>query len=105
MSLVDRALADGQAVMPGPVLSELLSDPKIDSRVVDSIGQVPLLEPTSGFWERAGRLRASVLAGKRRAQLTDAMIAQLCLDHRVHLITRDRDFRVFAESAGLGLAV
>jgi predicted nucleic acid-binding protein len=38
---------------------------------------------------------------KRLARLADALIAQLCLDHGVHLITRDRDFRAFAEAAGL----
>lgn len=37
------------------------------------------------------------------ARLADALIAQLCLDHGVRLITRDRYFRALAEAAGLEL--
>ena len=33
----------------------------------------------------------------------DALIAQSCIDHGIPLITRDRDFRAFAEAAGLDL--
>jgi predicted nucleic acid-binding protein len=33
----------------------------------------------------------------------DVLVAQSCLDHKVPLITRDRDFRHFARLAGLKL--
>jgi hypothetical protein len=56
-----------------------------------------------GYWERAGLLRAKVLARRRRARLADTLIAQSCLDHDVELIARDRDFGPFAELAGLRL--
>jgi predicted nucleic acid-binding protein len=79
------------------VLTEPLSDPKIPSE-----GEVPLSEAGLGYWERAGTLRAKVLAKRREARLGDALIAQSCIDHGIVLITRDRDFRVFAE-AGLDL--
>lgn len=29
------------------------------------------------------------------------MIAQVCIDHQVSLLTRDRDFRAFAKAAEL----
>ena len=101
---VDEALELGQLHLPAPVLSELLSNPRLDPAVVAELVEVPTLEPTPGFWIRAGRLRAVVLGRRRKARLADALIAQLCLDHGVRLITRDRDFRAFAESAGLDLA-
>lgn len=101
---VDEALARSQLHLPAPVLSELLSNPRLDTEVVAELVELPLLEPTPGFWSRAGRLRAGVLGRRRKARLADALIAQLCLDHGVRLITRDRDFRAFAESAGLDLA-
>jgi predicted nucleic acid-binding protein len=105
VELLDRALAEKQLVMPAPVLSELLSDPKIDPAVVEDLLELPLLEPTPEFWVRTGKLRASVLARKRRARLADALIAQLCVDHGVKLITRDKDFRAFVSASGLDLVI
>jgi len=101
VNLVDRALAEGQVVLPAPVLTELLSDPKIDPGLVEDLLQLPLLEPAGDFWARAGRLRAAVLARKRKARLGDALIAQLCLDQGIQLVTRDKDFQAFAAAAGL----
>jgi len=66
--------------------------------------QLPVLEVTEGYWQRAGLLRARVLARGRRARLADTLIAQSCLDHDLPLITRDADFRHFATLAGLRLA-
>jgi predicted nucleic acid-binding protein len=103
VDLVDRALAEGQVVLPAPVLTELLSDPQIDQGLVEELLQLPLFEPAGDFWLRAGRLRGSVLGRKRKARLADALIAQLCIDHDVQLVTRDRDFHAFAEAAGLSL--
>ncbi len=99
--LLDRALADKLVVMPPVVLTELLSDPKLDASVGRTLAGLPLLEVHNGFWERAGRLRAGVLATRRKARLGDALIAQLVLDHQIPLLTRDRDFRAFAEAADL----
>ena len=96
---LDRALRERQVVLPAPVLTELLSDPKIDPEVAQSLRDLPLLEPTEGFWDRAGALRAGVLRRKRKARLGDALIAQLCRDHEVRLLKRDRDFRAFDEAA------
>jgi predicted nucleic acid-binding protein len=99
--LLDRALADKLVVMVGVVLTELLSDPRLDAGVAQTLAGLPLLEIRPGFWERAGFLRAEVLAKRRKARLGDAMIAQTCVDHQIPLLTRDRDFRAFAEAAGL----
>lgn len=101
--LLDKALQDRQLVMVPVVLTELLSDPKLPPALRVSLGNVPLLQIESGFWQRAGALRAKVLAKGRRARLTDSLIAQNCVDAGVSLITRDRDFRSFAQAAGLRL--
>ena len=61
------------------------------------------MEIRSGFWERAGILRAKVLAKNRRARLGDALIAQTCMDAGVTLLTRDRDFWPFAEAGELNI--
>jgi hypothetical protein len=48
-------------------------------------------------------LGAKALAKRRKARLGDALIAQSCIDRNIPLITRDRDFRAFAEATGLNL--
>ena len=101
---VERVLAERQACLPPVVLTELLSDRDLPRDATELLLQLPLLAPDAGYWERAGRLRARVLAARRKARVADVLIAQSCLDHAVALITRDRDFRNFARIARLRLA-
>ena len=105
VELLDRSLEDRQVVMAPPVLTELLSDPDISSEISKTLSELPLIEIQPGFWNRAGALRATVLAKKRKARLGDALIAQTCLDAGIPLLTRDRDFRTFAETASLAILV
>ncbi len=101
--LLDKALQDRQLVMVPVVLTELLSDPQLPSAVAATLAGVPLIEIEPGYWQRAGVLRAKVLAKRRKARLGDALIAQTCIDAAVPLITRDRDFRAFTQAASLHL--
>jgi hypothetical protein len=87
------------------VLTELLSAPKLSSEVSQTLSDLPLIEIEPGYWQRAGSLRAKVLAKRRKARLGDALIAQSCVDRGIPLLTRDRDFHAFAEAAGLDLAI
>jgi predicted nucleic acid-binding protein len=103
--MLERALEDRQVAMAPVVLMELLSDPKLPSGVAKTLSAIPLVEIEPGFWQRAGVLRAKVLAKRRKARLGDALIAQSCIDRGVPLITRDRDFRAFANAAGLDLVL
>lgn len=103
IELLDQALKDRQVVMAPVVLTELLSDPRLASSIAETLLDIPLIEIESDYWQRAGKLRAEVLGMGRRARLGDALIAQSCVDAGVALITRDRDFRAFAEAAGLHL--
>ena len=102
---LDRALEDKQVLMVPVVLTELLSDPKLTSEVAETLAEVPLMEIGSGYWHRAGALRAKVLSRRRKARLGDALIAQACVDGQVSLLTRDRDFLAFAETAKLDLVL
>ena len=91
--------------MPPAVLTELTSNPYLTSDVRQALLEVPLIEVQPGFWERAGQLRAGVLARRRKARLGDALIAQSCIDRGVLLVTRDGDFKAFADSLKLNLTV
>lgn len=104
-TMLDRALEDRQVVMVPVVLTEMLSDPRLPSSVAETLSNMPLIEIGPGYWQRAGILRAKVLAKRRKARLGDALIAQSCIDHGIPLITRDRDFRAFVEAAGLDLVL
>lgn len=105
VQLLDKALADRQVVMVPVVLTELLSDPKLPSDVAEMLGRVPMVEVEPGYWQRAGALRAKVVAKRRRARLGDALIAQSCADGNVPLLTRDHDFRTFSEAGELHLVL
>ncbi len=69
----------------------------------DDVARLAGIHP--GYWQRAGLLRAHVIALGRRARLGHALIAQSCLDHDLPLLTRDRNFLAFAAAGGLKLAL
>ena len=96
------AFASRQACLPPVVLAELLSDPVLPQPVAALLKELPRLEVSDGYWERAGALRAKILGRGLKARLADALIAQSCVDHHVPLVTADRDFRHFAKH-GLSL--
>jgi predicted nucleic acid-binding protein len=100
---LDKALKDRQVVMVPVVLTELLSDAKLPPEAAKTLIEIPMIELPPGYWERAGRLRARAIAKSRKARLGDALIAQSCIDQDIPLLTRDRDFRVFANTMGLNV--
>ena len=101
--IIQSALDHQQLALPPAVLTELLSDPALRKDVRTLLAGLPILDIEPGFWERAGLLRASVLKQKKKARVADALIAQSCLDQNTPLVSRDRDFRHFADAAGLSL--
>ncbi len=101
--LLDQALANRQVVMVPVVLTELFSDPKLPAQVAEALSEIPMIEIGPDYWQRAGVLRSKVIAKRRKARLGDALIAQICIDRDIPLLTRDRDVRAFAGAAGLNL--
>jgi predicted nucleic acid-binding protein len=103
--LLERGLGDRQVLMVPVVLTELLSEPMLSSEVAATLSEIPMIEVEPGYWHRAGLLRAKVLSMRRKARLGDALIAQTCIDRGIALLTRDKDFRAFADAAGLNLVL
>jgi hypothetical protein len=64
--LLDQALGNRQLVMIPVVLIKLLSDPNLSGSVAKTLCDVPSIELGTGFWQRAGQLRAKVLARQRK---------------------------------------
>ena len=103
--LLERGLGDRQVLMVPVVLTELLSEPMLSSEVAATLSEIPMIEVEPGYWHRAGLLRAKVLSMRRKARLGDALIAQTCIDRGIALLTRDKDFRAFADAARLNLVL
>ena len=99
-TVLDEVFENDGLFLPPAVLTEVLSDTALLADAAIRIRLIPLLETTPGYWERAGVMRAALLAIGRKAKLPDTLIAQSCIDHDIPLITYDRDFRHFT-GAGL----
>jgi predicted nucleic acid-binding protein len=105
VELLDGYLSSKQVVLAPIVLTELLSDSAIPPEVAEFFLKLPLLEVLTGYWERAGRIRAKILRKGNKARIADALIVQICLDHKLPLLSRDRDFKAFARHCHLPLIV
>lgn len=102
--LVAAALSRGEAVLPGVVITELLSNRNLGGgarSIVRSLGIVRISD--NDYWRRAATLRRNAYDDGINASISDVLIAQICIDQDIPLVTFDSDFRAF-ERAGLQLA-
>ena len=100
---LDSCLKSRIIVLPPPVLTEILSDPRLPSTLTETLLDLPLLEINEVFWERAGKTRAKILSKSLKCRIADSIIAQSCIDNSVPLITRDKDFRHFEKYTKLNV--
>lgn len=92
-----QAITRANVVVPPVVICEILSDPALLPAAAEDLANLPTLDLSDGFWQRAGLLRARLLKAGHKAKLGDVLVAQFCLDHAIALITNDRDFRHFTK--------
>ena len=101
---LDHALDNGGVFLPCVCLSELISSPRLPEHPYSILHAMPVLYPTGqDFWHRVGDCRRHLMQQGKKGRLADTMIAVLCMDYRIPLLTRDRDFRHFLD-LGLVLA-
>ena len=105
--LRDALAGEETIVVTGVVLQELLQGfhgPKASARIVTLFSALPLVRPTLEDHVEAARLRNN--CRRRGVQLgtIDALIAELCVRHDLHLLTADRDFERAAAYCPLKLA-
>jgi len=105
VELLARALYGHQTMMVPAVLTELLSAIGLPQDAAADLRRIPRIPLQLDYWENAGLLRARILARGRRARLGDALIAETCIAEGIPLVTRDRDFAIFGEAAGLELVL
>lgn len=101
---LQELVAGGRAAVAPVTITELFSDKRGIDTVADAIKGFRVIDLTTGHWERAGAMRAALRTAGRKAPMADALIAQACIDANIPLLTRDADFKVYADLFGLKLA-
>jgi predicted nucleic acid-binding protein len=83
----------------GIVLQELLqgfSGPKTREQILDRFSALPLVAPDRGDHVAAADLRNDCRRRGIQIGTIDALLAQLCLRHRLTMLTTDTDFERIA---------
>ena len=108
VAVLRKALLSGDTVViAGIVLQELLQGfhgPKDQSRIIERLQVLPLLHPTRDTYIQAAGLRNTCRRGGVQIGTVDALIAQLCIEHDLDLLTADNDFVYAARFVPLRLA-
>ena len=92
-----RAALDGDdiVVTTGLVLQELLqgfAGPKARSDIIERFAALPIVVPDRHDHIDAAALRNACRRAGVQLGTIDALIAQLCIRHRLTLLTTDKDF-------------
>jgi predicted nucleic acid-binding protein len=102
-----RAIEAGESLFTtGLVLQELLqgfSGPRARAAILDRFSALPLLVPTRGDHIEAAKLRNGCRRGGIQIGTVDALLAQLCIRHKLTMLTTDGDFRRIADLYALSL--
>lgn len=102
------ALEGGELVVTtGHVIQELLQGfrgPKTPTAILDGFSALPCLMPEVRDHVEAAGLRTRCRRKGVQIGTIDALIAQLCINHELALLTTDRDFERIARHTPLLLA-
>jgi predicted nucleic acid-binding protein len=100
-----RNLQVGQPLFTtGLVLQELLQGflgPKARMQIISRFSALPLLVPDRTDHIDAAELRNSCRRSGVRIGTVDALLAQLCIRHRLLMLTTDKDFHAIAARSKL----
>ena len=97
-----------QIFTTGLVLQELLqgfSGPKARTQIIEHFSSLPLVVPDRRDHIAAAELRNSCRRAGIQVGTIDALLAQLCLRHKLTLLTADHDFTLIARQSALRLWV
>ena len=108
VELLKRALLAGDTVVTtGIVIQELLQGfvgPKDRTRIIERFQALPLLNPDRHTHIAAAELRNRCRRNGVQLGTIDALLAQLCIEHELSLLTTDKDFVHAAKYVPLRLA-
>jgi predicted nucleic acid-binding protein len=102
-----RAIETGESIITtGLVLQELLqgfSGPRARAQILDRFSAVPLLVPDREDHINAAALRNTCRRAGVQIGTIDALLAQLCIHHRLTMLSTDHDFGRIADHCELQL--
>jgi predicted nucleic acid-binding protein len=101
-----RALEGGAVYSTGLILQELLQGfPKTSARtkIVKHFAALPLLVPDRDDHVEAAELRNTCRRKGIQIGTIDALLAELCIRHKLTLLTTDKDFHNLAKVASLSV--
>ena len=108
VEFLKKALTDGDAIyITGIVLQELLqgfSGAKDQTKIIERFQSLRLLSPSVETHIAAAQLRNTCRRAGVQLGTVDALLAQLCIEHDLALLTADRDFSYAAKHVPLRLA-
>jgi predicted nucleic acid-binding protein len=109
VAMLRKALVGGDTlVITGIVLQELLQGfrgPKDQARIIERLQVLPFLNPSRDTHVQAAALRNTCRRKGVQFGTVDALIAQLCIEHDLALLTADKDFAHAARFVPLRLAI
>ena len=95
-----------EIITTGLVLQELLqgfTGPRSRTEIIEHFATLPLLAPDRQDHIAAAELRNGCRQAGIQIGTIDALLAQLCLRHKLTLLTTDRDFSLIAKRTALRL--
>jgi hypothetical protein len=102
-----RAIEAGETILTtGLVLQELLqgfSGPRARAQILDRFSAIPLLVPDRDDHIKAAELRNTCRRAGTQIGTIDALLAQLCVHHRLTMLSTDNDFERIADHCPLKL--
>ena len=108
VEFLKKALTDVKTIcITGIVLQELLqgfSGAKDQTQIIERFQSLHLLSPSVETHIAAAQLRNTCRRAGVQLGTVDALIAQLCIEHDLVLLTTDRDFSYAAKHVPLHLA-
>jgi predicted nucleic acid-binding protein len=102
--LAEQLESGGAVFTTGLVLQELLqgfSGPKARKAIIQRFTALPFLVPDRGDHVKAADLRNRCRRNGLQIGTIDALLAQLCIRHKLIVLTTDGDFRRVAKHSPL----
>ena len=100
-----EALGGGKMVYTtGLVLQELLQGsrgPRVGARIINRFADIAMIVPTRDDHIAAARLRNECRRHGTQVGTIDALLAQLCIGHKLVMLSTDRDFSHIADYTSL----
>jgi predicted nucleic acid-binding protein len=103
-TLADQLESGGAVFTTGLVLQELLqgfAGPKDKNAIIRRFAALPFLVPDRSDHIEAADLRNRCRRKGLQIETIDALLAQLCIHHKLVMLTTDRDFQRVAQHSRL----